>query len=175
MAAIRRVVDGSHPPWSLRPHCCKRDLGRGLSSAGYKLMRRVLHSAKGLRLGSNAHGKPASTGITPRNAPRFGEVTDTTIVARRALSPSTPHACGVTLRASGVDRSRGQAEELPCRSMQSNAPVSHIEREEVENDETAKNLLTGVGSYKRGSGVTPMERGDPAVCNVSFNREGKDE
>src|SRR5262249_2070276 len=62
MAAIRRVVDGSHPPWSLRPHCCKRDLGRGLSSAGYKLMRRVPHSAKGLRLGSNAHGKLASTG-----------------------------------------------------------------------------------------------------------------
>src|SRR5262249_5925746 len=59
--------------------------------------------------------------------------------------------------------------------MQSNAPVSLIEREEVENDETAKNLLTGVASYKRGSGVTPMERGGPAVCNVSFNQEGKDE
>src|SRR5215813_8952801 len=37
MAAIRRVVDGSHPPWSLRPHCCKRDLGRGLSSASHRL------------------------------------------------------------------------------------------------------------------------------------------
>ena len=32
-----------------------------------------------------------------------------------------------------------------------------------------------MGPYERGSGVTPMERGDPAVCNVSFNREGKDE
>ena len=32
-----------------------------------------------------------------------------------------------------------------------------------------------MGPKQRGSGVTPMERGDPAVCNVSFNREGKDE
>src|SRR5215831_932079 len=112
MAAIRRVVDGSHPPWSLRPHCCKRDLGRGLSPTGYKLMRRVPHNAKGLRLGSNGQ----ETWIdrrTPRNAVRFGEVTHTTIVARHALSPSTPHAFGVTLRALGVDCSRGQAEELP--------------------------------------------------------------
>src|SRR5215467_2110059 len=94
----------------------------GLSSAGYKLMRRVPHSAIGLRLGSNAHG---------RNAPRFGRSDRHTIVARRALSPSTPHAFGVTLRALGVDRSRGQAEELPCHSMQSNARVSLIECEEV--------------------------------------------
>src|SRR5215471_375688 len=27
----------------------------------------------------------------------------------------------------------------------------------------------------RRSGVTPTERGGPPVCNVSFNREGKDE
>ena len=53
--------------------------------------------------------------------------------------------------------------------------LSLIEREEVENEETTKKLLTYVASYKRRSGVTPMERGDPAVCNVSFNREGKDE
>src|SRR5215472_14011275 len=107
MAAIRRVVDGSHPPWSLRPHCCKRDLGRGASPTGYKLMRRVPHNAKGLRLGSNGQG----TWIDQHGL--FGEVTHTTIVARHALSPSTPHAFGVTLRALGVDRSRGQAEELP--------------------------------------------------------------
>jgi RNA-directed DNA polymerase len=32
-----------------------------------------------------------------------------------------------------------------------------------------------MGPYERGSGVTPAEQRDPAVCNVSFNREGKDE
>src|SRR5215471_16510670 len=32
-----------------------------------------------------------------------------------------------------------------------------------------------MGPYERGSGVTSVERGGPAVCNVSFNREGKDE
>lgn len=123
-------------------------LAGGLSSAGYKLMRRVPHSAKGLRLGSNAQGKLASAEKHRVTHLRFGEVTDTTIVARHALSPSTPHAFGVTLRALRVDRSRGQAGDLPCQSMQSNAPVSIIERKEVENDETAKNLLTGAGSYK---------------------------
>jgi len=76
-------------------------------------MRRVPHNAKGLRLGSNGQVTSIDRG-TPRNAVPFGEVTHTTIVARHALSPSTPHAFGVTLfRALGVDRSRGQAEELP--------------------------------------------------------------
>jgi hypothetical protein len=53
--------------------------------------------------------------------------------------------------------------------------LSLIERKKVENEETTKKLLTDVASYKRRSGVTSAERGGPAVCNVSFNREGKDE
>src|SRR5262249_14193763 len=32
-----------------------------------------------------------------------------------------------------------------------------------------------MGLYERGSGVTPTEQRGPSVCNVSFNREGKDE
>src|SRR6516164_2481884 len=32
-----------------------------------------------------------------------------------------------------------------------------------------------MGPYERGSGVTPVEQRGPAVCNVSFNREGRDE
>jgi RNA-directed DNA polymerase len=32
-----------------------------------------------------------------------------------------------------------------------------------------------MGPYERGSGVTSMEQRGPSVCNVSFNREGKDE
>jgi hypothetical protein len=31
-----------------------------------------------------------------------------------------------------------------------------------------------MGLYERGSGVTPTEQRGPSVCNVSFNREGKD-
>jgi hypothetical protein len=74
-------------------------------------MRRVPHNAKGLRLGSTKLGSTGEHRVTQYGL--FGEVTHTTIVARHALSPSTPHAFGVTLRALGVDRSRGQAEELP--------------------------------------------------------------
>ena len=32
-----------------------------------------------------------------------------------------------------------------------------------------------MGPYERGCGVTPAEQRGPSVCNVSFNREGKDE
>ena len=32
-----------------------------------------------------------------------------------------------------------------------------------------------MGPYERGSGVTPTEQRGPSVCNVSFNRGGKDE
>ena len=32
-----------------------------------------------------------------------------------------------------------------------------------------------MGLYERGSGVTPAEQRGPSVCNVSFNRGGKDE
>jgi RNA-directed DNA polymerase len=32
-----------------------------------------------------------------------------------------------------------------------------------------------MGLYERGSGVTPTEQRGPSVCNVSFNRGGKDE
>src|SRR5215471_1383196 len=32
-----------------------------------------------------------------------------------------------------------------------------------------------MGPYERGSGVTSAEQRGPSVCNVSFNREGKDE
>jgi hypothetical protein len=35
----------------------------------------------------------------------------TTIIARHALSPSTPRACGATLRASGVDCSARPSKE----------------------------------------------------------------
>src|SRR5262249_43472219 len=115
-------------------------LAGGLSPTGYKLMRRVPHNAKGLRLGSNGQ----ATWIDQYGL--FSEVTPTPNLARHALSPSTPHAFGVTLRALGVDRSRGQAEELPWPF---NAELrSVIERKELENEETTKKLLTGVASYK---------------------------
>jgi hypothetical protein len=32
-----------------------------------------------------------------------------------------------------------------------------------------------MGQYERGCGVTSAEQRGPSVCNVSFNREGKDE
>ena len=32
-----------------------------------------------------------------------------------------------------------------------------------------------MGPYERGCGVTSAEQRGPSVCNVSFNREGKDE
>ena len=32
-----------------------------------------------------------------------------------------------------------------------------------------------MGPYEQGSGVTPTEQRGPSVCNVSFNRGGKDE
>src|SRR6478672_1826831 len=47
-------------------------------------------------------------GRTPREA-----IHCTTIIARRALSPSTPRAYGATLRASGVDRSARPSKEGP--------------------------------------------------------------
>src|SRR6478672_13972536 len=46
-------------------------------------------------------------GRTPREA-----IHCTTIIARRALSPSTPRAYGATLRASGVDRSARPSKEI---------------------------------------------------------------
>src|SRR5262249_2212947 len=149
MAAIRRVVDGSHPPWSLRPHCCKRDLGRGLSSAGYKLMRRVPHSVKRAPPWIKYTRETYIDRRKPRNAPTVRR-RDRNHHCRsaRAIRPQPPNPSARPFGLRGFDRSRGQAEELPCHSMQSNAPVSLIEREEVENDETAKNLLTGVASYK---------------------------
>src|ERR1700746_1943806 len=42
MAAIRRPLDGSHPPWSPMPsQRCMRDLGTDSIPTGYKLMRRL--------------------------------------------------------------------------------------------------------------------------------------
>src|ERR1700745_2131107 len=45
------IQNGPILPWSPVPsHCCKRDLGTGLASTGYKLMRRVSQKQKGSAL-----------------------------------------------------------------------------------------------------------------------------
>jgi hypothetical protein len=100
----------------LPSQCCMRDLGLGLSPTGYKLMRRASHRFnKGLRLGSNTKCNStagetrvlALTYLCVARSERPRGIHCTMIIARRALSPSTPRAYGATLRASGVGFASG--------------------------------------------------------------------
>ena len=112
------VQNGPILPWSPVPsHCCKRDLGTGLAPTGYKLMRRVSQKQKGSALDllnkryRNFNGKRGSKRTQlhlQRNGPD-------TIVARHALSPSTPRAFRRDPPGSGgLTARRGQARGLPC-------------------------------------------------------------
>jgi hypothetical protein len=71
---------GPIPPWSPRPRNAHEGFWNGLNPAGYKLVRRVLHRAP--------PWKPSETEEPALQRCSMGN----TIVARLALSPSTPRA-----------------------------------------------------------------------------------
>src|ERR1700751_748856 len=117
------IQNGPILPWSPVPsHCCKRDLGTGLASTGYKLMRRVSQKQKGSALdllnkrNGNFNGKRGDQKerTTQLHLQRNG---GTTLLLgsrfrRHPLAPS-----GATLRAPGVDRSARPSKGLAVPSM----------------------------------------------------------
>src|SRR6516162_3536909 len=138
LAAIRREIEWSHPPWSPVPsHCCKRDHGTGLAPTGYKLMQRtVLHSEKGSALDQltkrnrnfNAEERINSNAETQLHLRRIGPPASLWLGTRFRRQPLAPS--GATLRALGVDRSARPSKGTAMPSMQNCGRVSLLKRKE---------------------------------------------
>src|ERR1700757_2603812 len=139
------IQNGPILPWSPVPsHCCKRDLGTGLASTGYKLMRRVSQKQKGSALdllnkrNRNFNRKRGIKKNVQRSyicSVMAGRQLLGTRFRRQPLAPS-----GATLRVPGVDRSaRPSKEGLPCH--QCRTALARASRNGKEEMLIAKKLL----------------------------------
>jgi hypothetical protein len=93
---------GPIPPWSPRPRNAHEGFWNGLNPAGYKLVRRMLHSAQGLRLRN--HRK--------RKNQRYSDAAWATLLSlgsRFRRQPLAPENATLTGKR-GVTAQRGQAE-----------------------------------------------------------------
>src|SRR5215468_7309214 len=124
----------------MHSHCCKRDLGtRGLPQPDISGCGECRIALKGSALE-----------ISETEEPTLQRCMANTIVARRALSPSTPRARRRDpYGQAGVDRSaRPSRRGCRCHECRDALARAVSVKAESKNVERRKNLLTGGASYK---------------------------